>query len=85
MYYVYVLKSEKDSTFYIGSTNNLKRRFSEHNSGKVFSTKKRMPFKIIYYEAYKSGADARRRESNLKLRSRAFAQLRGRIERSAST
>lgn len=82
MFYVYILKSSKDNKLYIGSTNDLKKRFKQHNEGKVFSTKKRRPFKIIYYEAYKSEYDARKRESNLKLRSRAFAQLKKRIEKS---
>jgi len=67
---------------YIASTNNLRKRYKEHNDGKVFSTKLRIPFELIYYEAYKSESDARKRESNLKLRSRAFAQLRKRVERS---
>lgn len=79
MFYVYILKSKKDGNLYIGSTNDLKKRFNDHNSGKVFSTKSRRPFEIVYYEAYKSEKDARKRESNLKLRSRAFAQLKKRI------
>lgn len=84
MFYVYVLKSYKDKDLYIGSTNDLRRRFKEHNSGKVFSTKNRKPFEIVYYESYKAERDARKRESNLKLRSRAFAQLRKRIQESVS-
>ncbi len=68
----------------MGSTNDLRRRLKEHNEGKVFSTRLRTPFEIIYYEVYKAEADARERESNLKLRSRAFAQLKRRIERSTS-
>jgi putative endonuclease len=67
---------------YIGSTTDLKRRFQEHNSGKVQSTKHRAPFELIYYESYKSEKDAREREHNLKLRSRAFQQLKKRIENS---
>jgi putative endonuclease len=82
MFYVYILKSKKDSNLYIGSTNDLKRRFKEHNDGKVYSTKARRPFEIVYYEAYKIEADARKREANLKLRSQAFTQLRKRIENS---
>jgi putative endonuclease len=82
MFYVYVLKSLKDNNLYIGSTNNLDRRLKEHNDSKVFSTKSRIPFEIIYYEAYKSEDDARKREHNLKLRSRAYAQLKKRIEES---
>jgi len=82
MFYIYILRSKKDNKLYIGSTNNLKRRFAEHNNGKVFSTKSRLPFELIYYEAYKSENDARKRESNLKLRSKAFAQLKKRIQNS---
>ena len=79
MFYVYVLKSKKDRNLYIGSTNNLRKRLRLHNEGKVFSTMSRRPFELVYYEAYKSEHDARKRESNLKLRSRAFAQLKKRI------
>ncbi|RLC36776.1 GIY-YIG nuclease family protein, partial [candidate division Kazan bacterium] len=54
MYYVYILKSEKDGKMYVGSTSNLKRRFYEHNSGKSPSTQNRQPLKLIFYEAYQS-------------------------------
>jgi putative endonuclease len=85
MYYVYVLKSFKDSESYIGSTNDLKKRLSEHNKGLVPSTKPRRPFKLVYYEAYASENDARYREKALKLKSRAYAQLRKRISESLKT
>lgn len=52
MYYTYILKSKKDSQFYLGSTKDLKKRFKEHNDGKVYSTKYRKPFELVYYEAY---------------------------------
>lgn len=82
MFYVYILKSKKDGNLYIGSTNDLERRVEEHNAGLVFSTKARVPLDLIYYEAYKSQMDARNREKNLKIRSRAFAQLKRRIRES---
>ena len=66
MYYVYVLLSQKDSKFYIGFTNNLKRRMKEHNSGKNISTKSRQPLRLIYYEAHLSEIDAERREGYFK-------------------
>ena len=47
MYYVYILKSLKDNNLYIGRTNNFLRRFKEHNSGKVPSTKSRKPFILL--------------------------------------
>jgi len=79
MFFVYVIKNKKDNCLYIGSTNDLTRRMKEHNKGMVISTKSRRPFELIYYEAYKSERDTRNREKQLKLRSRAFAQLKKRI------
>ena len=48
----------------------------------VQALKLRKPFILIYYEAYKDEHDARRREKNLRLRSRAFTQLKIRITES---
>lgn len=61
-FYVYVLRSEKDHEFYIGSTNNLERRISEHQNGKNISTAKRLPVELIYFEGHRSKEDAMRRE-----------------------
>jgi putative endonuclease len=66
MFYVYVLKSEKDNKLYIGFTSDLKRRLDEHEKGKTNSTKSRLPLTLIYYEAHMSEADARRREKYFK-------------------
>ena len=49
--YVYVLRSLKDGNNYVGYTNDLRRRFAEHEAGNVLSTAARRPFKLIYYEA----------------------------------
>jgi len=80
MFYVYILKSEKDGKLYIGYTNDLKRRLEEHNSGKNISTKFRRPFELIYYEVYKSEGDAKHREYMLKLFGRALGGLKRRIK-----
>src|SRR3989344_959255 len=82
MYYVYVLKSLKDKKLYVGSTNDLRRRLSEHNDGMVKSTKSRRLFKLCYYEAYASERDARGREFSLKKDGKSLGQLKGRISRS---
>ncbi len=66
MFYTYVLLSLKDNKFYIGFTNDLKRRLKEHNSGKNISTKPRRPLKLIYYEAHLSKTDSERREQYFK-------------------
>jgi hypothetical protein len=52
-YYVYVLRSEKDSNFYVGYSNDLRRRLKAHQNGRVESTKKRLPVKLIYWEGVK--------------------------------
>ncbi len=66
MYYVYILRSEFDNNSYIGYTENLKRRIKEHKNGQVISTSKRLPIKLIMYEAYLLEADARAREKFFK-------------------
>jgi putative endonuclease len=65
-HYVYVLRSLSDGLFYIGSTNDVKRRFAEHNQGKNISTEKRRPFELIYFEGHRSKLDAERREQYFK-------------------
>lgn len=79
MFYVYVLKSLKDDNIYFGSTNDLRRRLSDHNTGKVPSTKARYPFELRYYEAYFTEKEARHREASLKKDGRALVQLKKRI------
>ena len=66
MFYTYVLQSQKDGKFYTGYTNNLRKRFKEHNEGSVEYTKGRGPYKLIYYEACLNEQDARSREKYLK-------------------
>jgi len=66
MYYIYVIKSLKDKKLYVGHTNDLKRRFNEHNNGQVKSTASRRPLKLLYYEACNLLADALAREKALK-------------------
>lgn len=82
MFYVYIIKSKKDNLCYIGSTNDLKRRLTEHNKGLVCSTAPRRPFALVYYEAYRAEKDARLRESRLKDYKKAYAQLKMRIKNS---
>jgi len=66
MWYVYVLKSIKDDKLYTGSTNDLRKRLREHNSGQVESTQYRKPFVLVYYEAGLDEHKARIREHYLK-------------------
>ena len=66
MFYTYVLKSNKDGKMYTGYTNDLKRRFKEHNNDDSVYTKGKGPFELIYYEACIEKQDAKSRELYLK-------------------
>ncbi len=79
MFYVYVLQSMKDNKLYTGYTNDLRRRFSEHNLGQNKSTKPRVPLKLLYYEAYSSQTDAQNRERNIKHSAGARTALKRRL------
>ena len=59
MFYVYVLRSESDSGFYIGFSTNLRARLRQHQDGESFATKSRRPWKLVYYEAYLNQEDRR--------------------------
>ena len=79
MYYVYILQSKKDSNLYTGYTDDLKRRFAEHSSGKARATHYRKPLELLYYEAYASQADAKAREWKLKHSQGARTALKRRL------
>jgi len=68
MFFVYVLKSNRNGKYYIGSTHHLENRLKEHNSGKMRSTKGLIPLEIVYIESYSTNTEARKRESYIKRR-----------------
>jgi putative endonuclease len=80
MYYVYFIKSINKKFSYVGYTDDLQRRFKEHNTSKVLSTKSYAPFKLIYYEAYCNKKDALIREHLLKHHGSAIGHLKRRIK-----
>lgn len=82
MFYIYILQSARDNSVYVGYTDNLKRRFQEHNKGLNVATKNATPFALVYYEAYQSKSDAKYREKNLKRHAQAYGQLKRRIANS---
>jgi putative endonuclease len=65
-YCVYVLYSLKDNSFYIGFTENLKQRLTDHFHGSSKSTAPRRPFRLIFCEYFLSKKDALRREKYFK-------------------
>jgi putative endonuclease len=64
--YVYVLRSLKDNQFYVGLTRDLPVRVQQHNNGLITSTKKRVPFEIVYWEGCLNESDAAPRKKYLK-------------------
>jgi len=77
MWYVYILRSVTDKNVYVGSTNNIRRRLAEHNSGKVDSTKGRIPFALEAYIAVRDQVKAIELEQYFKTGSgRALLQKR---------
>jgi len=65
-YYVYVLKSEVDGSWYIGYTEDIEKRIQQHNNGESLYTKRKTPWTIIYYEVSFDKYDAIAREKYLK-------------------
>ncbi len=66
MYVVYVLKSLTVNKSYVGITDNLDERLSQHNLGESFYTKRYMPWNVIYTEKFNNREEARKREKYLK-------------------
>ena len=64
--HVYVLRSLSDGDRYVGLSTQVPHRVKEHNSGKVKSTKARIPFVLVYEESFDTLAKARAREKYFK-------------------
>ncbi|MEK7581534.1 MAG: GIY-YIG nuclease family protein [Patescibacteria group bacterium] len=66
-YYIYILTNSRNTTFYIGVTNNLIRRVHEHKEEMLSGfTKKYKLKKLIYFEEYQDPKEAIAREKQLK-------------------
>ena len=66
MYYVYAIKSVNHNWIYVGISNNVQRRLSQHNKGYNKSTKHYKPFLLIYAEEFNTRINARKKEVFLK-------------------
>lgn len=65
-YFVYMLICE-DSSFYIGTTNDVDKRFAKHVGGKGASyTRSHKPIKLVYREELADKSSALKREHVLK-------------------
>ena len=65
-YYVYILKSEKNGDIYVGSTEELEKRITLHNKGRVRSTKAYKPWFLLESRVCDSRSEAVQLERFLK-------------------
>ncbi len=66
MYYIYILRSLKNSRLYTGSTEDLNKRLNQHNTGISKYTRLTRPFELLYTETYNTRSEAVKRETYLK-------------------
>ncbi len=66
-YFVYILKCS-DNSYYTGFTNNLERRFSEHENGrnKDCYTFNKRPLTLMWFETFNDVLDAIATEKRIK-------------------
>ena len=66
-YYTYIMSSLNNTTIYVGVTNDLERRVSEHKSGLIPGfTQKYNCKKLVYFESFSDIEQAIAREKQLK-------------------
>jgi putative endonuclease len=66
-YFVYILASKRNGTIYVGVTNDLIRRVSEHKEGLVQGfTRKHDVKTLVYFENYPTPQEAIHREKCIK-------------------
>jgi len=66
-YFVYILRCN-DDTYYTGVTNNIERRFAEHQSGEDINsyTYKRRPIYLVFYSTFSDIDIAIEKEKQIK-------------------
>lgn len=63
--FVYILQT-KDDHYYVGSTNDIKRRLLEHRSGKATYLRNLLPIRLLFNQEYDDIKLARKIEYKLK-------------------
>ena len=66
MYYTYIIESETTKKLYIGQTNDINDRLYRHNANQNLATKKKGPWKLLYFKEFQSRAEAVQLERKLK-------------------
>ncbi len=63
--FIYILK-DQNNRFYIGSTDNIKRRLKQHKTGHTQTTRRMDNIKLVFSQEYDSLEQARAIEYRLK-------------------
>lgn len=66
MIYTYIIQSQIDKSFYIGSTADLQKRLKEHNQKKARYSSTKAPFKLVWYGAFTNKSKSLKFEKYLK-------------------
>jgi putative endonuclease len=66
MYHVYIIKSEKCQSYYVGFSSNPTRRLHFHNTDSKGYTVRCRPWSIVWSKPYASKSDATAAERRIK-------------------
>lgn len=66
MYFVYIIQSLKDGSYYVGQTKDIERRLEKHNKANSGYTATKKPWKLVYSEEFRTRTEAIKRERFLK-------------------
>ena len=74
-WFVYIIQSHTDASYYVGHTHDLELRLLHHNDGWTISTKASRPWKLVYSEPHASRGEAMKREKQIKrMKSRSYIE-----------
>ena len=65
-YFVYIIQSNKDGSYYVGSTQDLEERLRRHSQGRAKYTKAKRPWELVYSEEFPDRSSATERENEIK-------------------
>ena len=65
-FYVYILQSLEDFSFYVGQCEDLDYRMSKHFDGMSKYTSSKRPLRLVYFEVFKTRTEALKREKEIK-------------------
>jgi len=66
-FFVYILQSLKNFSFYVGHCHDLDRRMAKHFEGMSKYTSSKRPLRLRYFEMFESRSGAIKREKQIKL------------------